>query len=295
MTRPVVFCEPFCGTAAVTLRLLGGERAVSPVTYMGAKRRYAGAILAAMGLRSGQGADAVILNDAGPWARAWQILSMPGAALRVADGIVRMAGDGAGLFEQLRAAGQPADPIEWVASFLALQGAGALGIPVQACADGTWKTSGYAHVSKSGISRGFMERLRPKLLADRVACLDRIRWPRTEIYCTDALRLDAVALRASHVYADPPYAGTKGYGAEKMAQEDLAALAHRFAATGAVVAVSEGRPLEWPGWHAVDLTPCGSHGQVRAFTKSREEHMVINRQPSARPSVQLSLLAGRPA
>lgn len=289
MTMPVVFCEPFCGTAAVTLRLLGGERAVPPVAYMGAKRRYARAILAAMGLRSGQGADAVILVDTGPWARAWQVLSRPGAALMVASAISRMEGDGADLLRRLKAAGQPADPIVWVAHFLALQGAGAMGIPVQARPDGTWKANGYAHVSKSGVSRGFMERLRPHLLADRVARLDRIRWPMTEIHCTDALRLDAIALRASHIYVDPPYLGTTGYGAREITADALSEMALRLSASGAVVAVSEARRLEWPGWHAVDLTPCGKRGQVRTFTKSREEHMVINRPPAAKPEVQLSL------
>jgi hypothetical protein len=286
----VIFVEPFCGTAAVTLRLLGGNDARPPVTYMGAKSRYAEAILSAMGLRSGQGADEVVLVDTGPWARAWSVLRHPGAALEVAGYIANLRGAGAELFEHLRRVGQPADPVAWTGNFLALQNSSARGIPVQALPDGTWKTNGYAHVSKSGASRGFCERLRPHLLAARVARLDRIRWPRTRIYQASALEVVST-LEATHAYLAPPYQGTTGYGGEGLAEGELRYLCHVLADRGALVAVSEGRPLGWPGWHSVDLTPCGKRGQVRTFTKSREEHLLMNQPPAARPAVQLELLA----
>ena len=51
MIKPKCFFEPFCGSAAVTLRLLGGQRANPPIAYMGSKRGYAAYILANMGLR----------------------------------------------------------------------------------------------------------------------------------------------------------------------------------------------------------------------------------------------------
>lgn len=59
-----------CGGAPVTLRLLGGKHAVTPVTYQGGKRKYAAVILAAFGLRAGQGAASVVLCDQGPWGEA---------------------------------------------------------------------------------------------------------------------------------------------------------------------------------------------------------------------------------
>ena len=75
--RPKIWVELCCGSAAVTLKLLGGRHAVPPISYMGSKRGYAVAILGAMGLRSGIGADSVLLCDAGPWAHVWSVLADP--------------------------------------------------------------------------------------------------------------------------------------------------------------------------------------------------------------------------
>lgn len=82
--RPRLFVELCCGSAAVTLRLLGGRYAVPPISYMGSKRGYAGAILAALGLRSGIGADRVLLCDGGPWAHVWGVLADPANCVEVA-------------------------------------------------------------------------------------------------------------------------------------------------------------------------------------------------------------------
>jgi len=73
--RPKLFVELCCGSAAVTLKLLGGRHAVPPISYMGSKRGYAVTILGAMGLRCGIGADSVLLCDAGPWAHVWAVLA----------------------------------------------------------------------------------------------------------------------------------------------------------------------------------------------------------------------------
>jgi hypothetical protein len=82
--RPRLFAELCCGSAAVTLRLLGGPRAKPPVSYMGSKRGYATAILGAMGLHAGQGAKAVLLCDPGPWSRVWRVLVTPEGCREVA-------------------------------------------------------------------------------------------------------------------------------------------------------------------------------------------------------------------
>lgn len=84
VTRPRLWYEPFAGSGAVALALLGGSRCRPPITYMGAKRALAGQILAAMGLRPRQGADAVLLVDAGPWGWAWKGLMDPATRVEVA-------------------------------------------------------------------------------------------------------------------------------------------------------------------------------------------------------------------
>ena len=61
------YLELFAGGAACALALMGGPRVVPPVGYMGGKRKLAPSILGTVGLRPGQGADRVLLCDAGEW------------------------------------------------------------------------------------------------------------------------------------------------------------------------------------------------------------------------------------
>jgi hypothetical protein len=84
MSRPRLFVELCAGSAAVSLRLVGGPHANPPIGYMGGKRGYARAILGVLGLRQGIGADEVWLNDAGPWGPVWRVLTTPGKAEEVA-------------------------------------------------------------------------------------------------------------------------------------------------------------------------------------------------------------------
>jgi len=103
VTRPRAFVELCCGSAAVTLRLLGGPSANPPVSYMGGKRGFATTILGAMGLRSGIGADSVLLCDAGPWAHVWAVLSERESCLVVAEVLRGWAvEDPRALWERLR-------------------------------------------------------------------------------------------------------------------------------------------------------------------------------------------------
>ena len=75
VARPVnLWVEPFAGSAAVALALVGGSACIPPIGYMGGKRRDAPDILGAFGLRVGQGADHVVLVDAGPWGEAWEVI-----------------------------------------------------------------------------------------------------------------------------------------------------------------------------------------------------------------------------
>ena len=84
MSRPRLFVELCAGSAAVSLRLVGGPCANPPISYQGGKRGYARAILGVLGLRQGLGASEVWLNDAGPWGPVWRVLTTPGKAEEVA-------------------------------------------------------------------------------------------------------------------------------------------------------------------------------------------------------------------
>lgn len=104
--RPRLFAELPAGLAAVSLRLHGGAHCRPPISRMGNKAGYAGAILGALNLRSGQGADAYLWAEADPDVAAL-LCCYPDAAmlLRIAE-IIRSWADEEprALWNRLRAA-----------------------------------------------------------------------------------------------------------------------------------------------------------------------------------------------
>ena len=147
----IAWVELCAGTGAVAHRLVGGADHDSAVTYQGGKRRYATAILSALGLRPGQGAARLVLNDPGTWGRAWQTLVEPAAVREAISTIRQWARDGVegrALFDRVEDAGQPAGGGPWLAAFLALQDGAFGGKPVMALSSGAWSTPGYARSAR---------------------------------------------------------------------------------------------------------------------------------------------------
>lgn len=83
---------------------------------------------------------------------------------------------------------------------------------------------------------------------------------------------------------------TTGY-AHDLGRAEVVALARRWAAAGATVAISEAEPipeLVAEGWYAVEIT--GERiGQKRVFSKQQAEWVTLNRPPAWVPPVQGSL------
>lgn len=92
MTRPWLFGAPFFGGGSDFLAVLAGLSVVAPVGYMGGKRRFMRAILAALGLTPGAGADLMIGSDAPPgvMASVWPALLHPPTARLVATELRRI-------------------------------------------------------------------------------------------------------------------------------------------------------------------------------------------------------------
>ncbi len=290
MKQPIRWAEICAGGAATTLRLLAGPAGDPPANYMGGKRRFAPAILDALGLEAKARVERVVLCDAGPWGRLWKILLGPAGFDRTAVAL-RSFGTRKGreLFEALAGAPQPDHGPTWAAAFLLLQAGNSRGRPVEALPDGTWRTAGYA--------RGDTARCNclPSGAARRVLRLAHVPWPpdRVQVFDCDARLLDVEALRITHAYIDPPYAGTTGYGAA-LPREDVLALARRLQAAGAVVAVSEGEKLAGlDDFHALDLSDYSKAGnRNRTFSKSRAEILHVSRPPAKVPAAQLGLDLG---
>lgn len=80
----MIWCEPFCGSAAVGIRLLQ-KHGKPPISYMGGKSGYADIILGVLGLSPGQGCGGMVLGDVGPWAAVHATLGgAEGSAVEVA-------------------------------------------------------------------------------------------------------------------------------------------------------------------------------------------------------------------
>ena len=80
----MIWCEPFCGSAAVGIRLLQ-RHGKPPISYMGGKSGYADVILGVLGLSPGQGCGGMVLGDVGPWAAVHATLGgAEGSAVEVA-------------------------------------------------------------------------------------------------------------------------------------------------------------------------------------------------------------------
>lgn len=170
MTRPVpLFIEPCCGSAAVTLKLVGGPSARPPVSWQGGKQGYAEPILWALGLRSGQGADAVLLNDLGPWSMVWRGLCTPGGPEAVAEVIREWVDeDPRALWERLRDEPVPPDDVGASAAWLCLQ-SGNFGGKEVGMGSGRFRPDSYSDVTEVERARGFVARLRPDIIAGRLA------------------------------------------------------------------------------------------------------------------------------
>jgi len=108
MDRPIpLFVELTAGLASVSLRLQGGPHCRPPVSRMGNKAGYAGAILEVLGLRSSQGAEAFLWCEPDDGCRALLQAYPQPDVLREAAEIIRSWADEdpRALWERLRAEG----------------------------------------------------------------------------------------------------------------------------------------------------------------------------------------------
>lgn len=317
------WAEPFAGAGACALRAVGGPDLSPPVAWMGGKRRYARAILDAMGAPETP-PSRVLLADAGPWGWVWPLLLEPGDAARVARVLRSWAGEHPRELWQRLAARPPYKRVhERAAQWLWLQARSASGVPIW------W--DGWRHVAPDGrAARDRGEDLRwPGHRAERArwvarggwrfdarpgdAAPDRAAGPAGETNgrtggmvnpSTIAERIEAIArafrcvatvvhhgdvgevvpVPGAFVLLDGPYENATGYG-WGIGRAAYLELGGRWLDAGAeVVALCEAVPLDLPGWHHLDLTREGA----------KPEWLTLSRAPARVPERQTALAFPEP-
>jgi hypothetical protein len=246
---------------------------------MGAKTGYADAILRVLGLRPGQGAAHYLWCEPDPGVRLLlEAYRDPGLAQEAAA-IIRgwVDEEPRALWERLRAEGPPrgVDAGEVARSYLL----------------GAWSfrqsepDSGFVaseNHSKPGRPGG---RQSAPTLAGQVDAL---------LALSATITPDARGIEpgpdlppGAIAYMDPPYMGTTGYGHD-LPRSEVVALARRWAAAGAMVAISEAQPigdLVAEGWHAVRIDG-ERKGQARTFSKQKDEWLTLSNAPTWTPTTQ---------
>lgn len=262
--------ELCAGTASVSLWAMAR---LPPLTgYMGSKRRWASTLVHALGVDR---PDRVVLVDAGPWGDVWTVLRDPAQRWRVAAQLdAWVAQDVHVLWSRLSAEPPPADAPAWrVAQFLWLQARAAGTIPVWWSGEHhSWRSPTGAvdptrdmdlakrtrgqpkegRVASKGLApsvagrRGWGSgRRTAALIASRVRALDALPWNRVEVVHGDCRNVDPIP--GATVYIDPPYAGCPRYAA-LLPRTEVLAIAERWTAAGARVAISKSTALDLPGW-----------------------------------------------
>lgn len=248
----MTFVELYAGLAAVTLRLFGAE---PPVSRIGAKTGYAGAIVDALGLRSLVPGDRVVLVESDPAVAAVLRALLDSRGRDAAATYVERCAplDPRSAWEAARAGSSPGEWLLWAAG------------------------------ARGGVG-GFKgrHRLRPSVdgfIPSRYSLAERLRsfpTPPCHVEVVCGFAQDLAPIPGSVVYLDPPYAGRQGYQGPKPAVEvHPAVLAERWAAAGCRVGLSESRPVQLPSARHLDLSASRRGQRRRSMTRDTREWLTV--------------------
>lgn len=234
--------EPCCGSAAISLAVLGARRALLP--YQGSKWRYRQQIIAKLTEMGYTGLPArVWLQDApsGAWNTTWSALAAPGGAVAVAGHLTAWAKlDPRVVYDCVHGWAASVDPVEFAAEHLMLQRLAFSGKSV-GLKGGRWSSPGFNKTSAYGTPAtgtfGAVRPLLPVLARDLVALpnLDRIR-------IGEPPPLTGTVRRVA--YIDPPYVTGTRYPDGHLTRSEVVDMALRYAESAYSVIVSEGEPVQ---------------------------------------------------
>ncbi len=252
--------ETCCGSAALSLHLLGARRPLLP--YQGGKWRYRhslDALIAQLGFRGAP--EEVTLFDPGPWGEVMGVVLDRRGRLGVIDQLTILSHlDARTVYDDLQGKTVPGDLITFTTEYLFLQRLSFSGKAV-GIRDGRWSSPGFNSSSAYGLPG--TERFGP--VNPMIPSLIRVLEGYGERFGTEATVQSRRAVAAAptagvagptFVYIDPPYLETTAYPNGKMSREEVVALALAWHEAGAAVVVSEADPLPAlveEGWQTAQL------------------------------------------
>jgi hypothetical protein len=275
VSRARLWVEPFAGSLAVGLGLLGG---VPLVGWMGAKARYADGIKRILRVDS---AEEVWCADVNDWAQVWRGLARPGVAADAADIIE-------GYETQAMALG--GRPMDYRAVWMALRDDWRReGTPADGRGVGRWLALVKGSALNKGPEGGTSFRPDQKRTIDGGGSMSR---PLRALRSPLPIRVwdDATAIptrRDAVVLIDPPYAGLTGYAGSDGRSRSLAdVVVEKWRAAGATVALCEATPT--PGGVVYDLGARGERLASRRAGKNGKltpEWLTVFGRPTSHPTL----------
>jgi len=239
VSEPWTLVEPCCGSAALTLHLLGAQRPVVP--YQGTKWRFRYELASLItGLGFGGRPERIVLCDVGPWGRVAPVVLDRLARAQVILHLRCMSEDDPrAVWNSLNGAAVPVSDGRYAAEYLFLQRLAFSGKAV-AERNGRWWSPGFNASSAYGLPRTS----RFGAVSPMVPGLIRV----LESYDTT---LADVAVSTSPefcgsrvlVYLDPPYRGSTRYPCGDLPRHEVVAMARTCAEAGWTVLVSEAEPI----------------------------------------------------
>jgi site-specific DNA-adenine methylase len=281
-TSPVPYqlVEPCCGSAALSLHLLGATRSLLP--YQGSKWRFRQQLVALLERAGLRGPPTRLhLTDPGPWGLvAPVVVEHAGRAALITELEALAARDAREVYDSLHQRAVPAEPAAFAAQFLFLQRLSFSGKAVGVL-DGRWNSPGFNTSSAYGLPSterfGAVRPLVPTLLRvlrsyDRLAATELVG-PSHQGAQPPA---GPVAL-PTFVYLDPPYDRVTAYPNGRLDRAQVVQLALAWRQAGASVVISEGEALPElvaQGWLAERLT--GDRDDGSRFRGKQQEWVTVS-------------------
>lgn len=243
--------EPCCGSAALSLHLLGARRALLP--YQGSKWRFRHSLAARIAALGFVGRPRrLMLTDPGPWGRTLAVVLDPPRRRALVEELASYAAqDAREVYTRIHGADVSHDPVVAAAEHLFLQRLSFSGKAV-GVRDGRWVSPGFNVSSAYGLEGtdrfGAVKPMVPSLVrvlqaydADVDSTVQvQVRQASAEAPC--------IGVQATLVYLDPPYAGSTAYPNGAMSPVQVRELAEAWQRAGAAVMVSEQAGIPLASW-----------------------------------------------